>query len=123
MLRRFREVPLTERHSLILGVGHILGHLGLMAAYLPFSFSVSAREYLAVSPALMALSGLAVFTLGSTNWSKLFPVGIVFFGLTPLMTRWPDESPLIFGITNAVMMWYWTYAKKVYFAARPAEST
>lgn len=122
MLRRFRDIPLTERHSLVIGVGHTLAHLALMTAYLPFSFSASARDYLVLYPAVMALSGLGLFTIGSTNWSRFFPVGLVLFGMTPLMARWPDESPLIFGITNAVLMWYWTIAKKMYFGNRPAET-
>jgi hypothetical protein len=122
MLRRFRDLPVTERHSLVIGVGHIMAHLALLAAFVPFSFTASARACLVLYPASMAITGLAVFTLGSTNWSRFFPMGILFFTLAPVMVLWSDESPLIVGVTFTVLLWYWTYAKRVYFAGRPTES-
>ncbi len=112
MMRRFRQLPVTERHSLIIGAGHVIGYVPLLAAFVPLSLTVSARAGLAIYPSMTLLSGLGLFTLGSTNWSRFFPVGFVVMGLTPLMVVWPDESPLLFGGVITAVMWYWTLAKR-----------
>jgi hypothetical protein len=112
MLRRIRHLPLTERHSLVVAAGKIIVYLPVMLAYVPFSDTVSARVALGIYPPLCALSGLAFFVLGSTNWSRFFPVGLMMMVLTPVMAWWPEESPLLYGGTIAAVMWCWAYSKR-----------
>ncbi len=122
MLRRFRQLPVTERHSLIIAVGHIVVYFPLMTAFVPLSLSVPARVGLGMYPPLAAFSGFGFFILGSTNWSRFFPIGILTMGLVPIMTRWPDYSPLVFGGATAAVVWYWSYAKKDGFGYRADDS-
>jgi len=121
MLRRFRQLPITERHSLIIAVGSILAYLALTVAFVPLSASTPAHHVLRMYPALIVVSGMGLFTLGSTNWSRFFPIGIVVMALTPAMVWWPYSSPLIYGITLAAVMWYWSYAKAKLFTPRSHE--
>ncbi len=118
MLRKFRELPVTERHSLIIAVGKILVYLAVTVAYVPLWRSVSAHSALAMYPALAAASGLGLFTLGSTNWSRFFPVGAGMIALAPVLAWWPEASPLVYGATTAGVMWYWSAAKASGFAPR-----
>jgi serine/threonine-protein kinase len=111
MLRRFRQLPVTERHSLINATGQILLYLPLLIAYVPFSSTAPAREALAIYPPLAALGGLGIFMLGSTNWSRFFPIGIGMMALVPVLNWYPESSPLVFGAVTAVIMWYWGATK------------
>jgi serine/threonine-protein kinase len=122
MLSRFRQLPVTERHSLIIAVGHILGWFPLLVAFVPFSLSTPARAGLGIYPPLVALSGFGLFILGSTNWSRFFPLGLLMLGLVPVTTRWPESSPLVYGIASALMMWYWSFAKKDGFGYRAEDA-
>jgi serine/threonine-protein kinase len=121
MLRRFRQLPVTERHSLVNAVGHIAVYIPLLVAFVPLSLSTPARAGLGIYPPLAALSGIGFFILGSTNWSRFFPIGLLTMGLVPVMTRWPESSPLVYGIFTAAMMWYWSFAKKDGFGYRAAD--
>jgi serine/threonine-protein kinase len=112
MLRRFRHLPITERHSLIIAVGKIIVYFPVMLAYVPFSTTAPASTAQAIYPPLGAISGLAFFVLGSTNWSRFFPVGLGMMALTPAMAWWPEESPLIYAAAVAFVLWYWSVAKK-----------
>jgi len=116
MLRKFRQLPVTERHSLIIASGKIMLLFALTAAYAPLWQSTSARSVLAMYPALAAATGLGLFTLGSTNWSRFFPVGAGMMALAPVLAWWPESSPLIYGVATAVVMWYWSVAKARSFA-------
>jgi len=108
MMRRFRRLPTTERHSLVIGVGNkIFVYFPLMVAYVPFSLTVPARDAMALYAPLSALTGLSFFILGSTHWSRFFLIGLGMMWLVPVMTRWPEESPLVYGSTLALVMWYW----------------
>ncbi len=115
MLRRFGHLPATERHSLIIGAAQVVTTLLLTAAYVPLSASASAREALAMYPALAAASGVGLFTLGSTHWSRFFLIGLGVMGLAPVLAWWPGPSPLLYGGVVGAAMWYWAYAKKVLF--------
>ena len=119
MLRRFRHLPPTERHSLIIAAGHVSIVLTMTATYVPLSVSASARTALVMYPALAAVSGLGLFTLGSTNWSRFFLIGFALIALAPLLAHWPEAAPLLYGGVIAAVMWYWSYVKKVIFS-RPA---
>jgi len=115
MLRKFRQLPPTERHSLIIAAGTIAVYLALTLAYVPLSLSAPARVALGMYPALAAVCGLGMFVLGSTNWSRFFPVGLGVIALVPVLARWPEAAPLVFGTTQAAVMWGWSYVKKVTF--------
>jgi hypothetical protein len=121
MVRRFRELPPTERHSLIIAAGHVVVYLAVTAAYVPFSFTAPATSALGMYPALAACSGLGLFTLGSTNWSRFFPFGLAAILAAPLLAFWPDVAPLVYGVGIAAVMWYWAFTKKVTFGVRTGE--
>jgi hypothetical protein len=119
MVRKFRELPATERHSLIIAAGHVVVYLAVTAAYVPLSFTASATPALGMYPALAACSGLGLFTLGSTNWSRFFPLGLAAILAAPLLAPWPEIAPLLYGVGIAAVMWFWAYTKKVWFGVRP----
>jgi serine/threonine-protein kinase len=119
MLRKFRQLPPTEQHSLIIAAGTIAVHLALTLAYVPLSPDAPARAALGMYPALAATCGLGLFVLGSTNWSRFFPVGLGVIALAPVLTRWPEEAPLVFGCTTASIMWVWSYVKGARFGRHP----
>ncbi len=118
MLLRFGHLPETERHSVIIAAGNMACYLAITAAYVPFSFTAPARLALGMYPALAATSGLALFTLGSTNWSLFFPIGAGVIALAPLTALWPDGAPLFFGVGMAGVMWFWGYVKHAGFVGR-----
>jgi hypothetical protein len=109
MLRRFRLVPLIDRHSFILAVGCTFLYFPLTAAYVPLSWSASARDGLGVFPAFAGITALGLFTVGSTNWSRFFPIGFGMMCLIPFLARWPNEAPLLYGTALASALWYWSY--------------
>jgi serine/threonine-protein kinase len=121
MARRFRRLLVSERHSMMIAVGHLMAHLGLAVAVIPFSTSAPARDALALYPGLLAVSGLGLFVVGSTHWSRFILIGLGVMALTPVMTAWPVAAPLLYGVLIAAVMWYWAYAKKVTFGG-PAGS-
>ncbi|MCE9563508.1 MAG: serine/threonine protein kinase [Planctomycetes bacterium] len=118
MLRRFRQLPTTERHSLIIAAGNILTYLVLTIAYVPLSFSIPAEQSLGLYPGLTVASGLGLFTLGSTNWSRFFLIGLAVMLLTPITAWWPHSSPLVYGGVIAIVMWYWTVTKALHFVIK-----
>ncbi|VTT98056.1 serine threonine protein kinase : Serine/threonine protein kinase OS=Singulisphaera acidiphila (strain ATCC BAA-1392 / DSM 18658 / VKM B-2454 / MOB10) GN=Sinac_1051 PE=4 SV=1: Pkinase [Gemmataceae bacterium] len=120
MLRRFRLLPATERHSLIVAAGSILAHLILTVAYVPPPLDHPAHRVLHMYPALAAVSGMGLFIIGSTNWCRFFPFGLLVLALSPVSAWWPHTAPLAYGVTVAAIMWYWSYAKAVIFAPRDA---
>ena len=85
MLRKFRQLPATEQHSLIIAAGAIAAYLALTVAYVPLSMSTPAGESLKMYPALAVVCGLGLFVLGSTNWSRFFPVGLCVIALAPII--------------------------------------
>ena len=119
MLPNFRQLPPTERHSLIIATGAIAAYLALAAAHVPLTLSAPAHEAMGMYPALAAVCGVGLFVLGSTNWSRFFPVGLGVIALAPILAHWPGTSPLVFGVAMAAVMWGWSYVKKVTFC-RPA---
>jgi len=110
MFRRFRLLTATDRHSLVIAVGGVLLYIPLMVAFVPLSLSQPARDGLGLFPPYAALAGFGLFILGSTHWSRFFLFGSLVIALVPVFARWPEESPLVFGVTLAAVMWYWSYA-------------
>jgi hypothetical protein len=111
MVRKFRELPVTERHSLIIAVGSVAVYLAVTAAYVPLSFAEPATAALGMYPAMAVASGLGLFTLGSTNWSRFFPLGVAGIASAPLLARCPEVAPLVYGVGIAAVMWFWAYTK------------
>jgi len=117
---KFTRLPETEKHSMMIAVGHIIAHVGLCIAYVPFIGL--AAGVLAVYPAQATVSGLALFIIGSTHWGRFFLFGLLVMMLAPLLLLWPIASPLIYGGVIAASMWYWAYSVKVTFAQMQAGS-
>jgi serine/threonine-protein kinase len=114
-VRRFRWLPETERHSVMIGLGHLLATIGLAPALLPWSPDAPAREALGLYPALAGVSGLALFVLGTTHWSRFYLTGLGMMALVPAMARWPNAAPLLYGGATAACLWYWAYSIVVTF--------
>jgi predicted Ser/Thr protein kinase len=123
MARRFRRLPPSERHNMMIAVGHSLSSVALTLAVVPLDLSLPARECVGVFPALLTLSGLGFFVVGSTHWSRFFPIGLGMMTLAPVAAAWPETSPLIYAISSAACLWFWAYAKKVMFGGHLPEST
>jgi serine/threonine-protein kinase len=111
---KFTRLPETEKHSMMIAVGHIIAHVGLCLAYVPFVGAASG--VLDVYPAQATVSGLALFIIGSTHWGRFFLFGLAVMMLAPLLLLWPIASPLIYGGMISASMWYWAYSVKVTFA-------
>lgn len=107
MLRHFRSLPVHERHSLVLAFGHAFAYFPVLLAFVPCSLSVPAREALGMYPPMIALSGVSVFALGSTNRSQFLPLGLGILLLIPVVARWPETAPLVYGAALAAIMWFW----------------
>jgi hypothetical protein len=122
MARRFRRLPPAERHSMMIALGHSLASVALTLAVVPLDPSAPARECVYVFPPLLTLSGLGFFVVGSTHWSRFFPIGLGMMALAPISAIWLETSPLIYAVSSAMCLWFWAYAKKVMFAShRPVE--
>ncbi|MBY0514839.1 MAG: serine/threonine protein kinase [Gemmataceae bacterium] len=116
LLRRFRRLPATERHSAMIAIAHVMGHLGLLLALVPLDPAASARDALGLYPPLTALSGMGCFVVGSTHWGRFVPIGFAVLCLVPVAAWWPLASPLLYGVVIAGVMWYWAYSLGVTFA-------
>jgi serine/threonine-protein kinase len=111
---KFTQLPETEKHSMMIAVGHIIAQVGLCTAYVPFSGP--ARGALGVYPSQAIVSGLALFIIGSTHWGRFFLFGLVIMTLAPLLVLWPEAAPIAYGAVISASMWYWAYSVKVTFA-------
>jgi serine/threonine-protein kinase len=115
MLRRFRHLPPTERHSLMIGFGAIVGVVAMTIGYVPLSDEVHADVILKTYPPQLINAAIGLFVLGSTNWSRFFPIAFAVFALVPFAVWYPASGPYLYGGMAAAVMWYWTYAKAVLF--------
>ena len=116
MARRFRRLPPAERHNMMIALGHSLSSVALTCAVVPTDLAAPASAALPAFPPLLALAGLAFFVVGSTHWSRFFPIGLAVMALAPIAAVWPEASPLIYGLASTATLWFWAYAKKVMFA-------
>jgi eukaryotic-like serine/threonine-protein kinase len=125
MARRFRRLPPAERHNMMIALGHSLASVALTCALVPAELAAPASASLPVFPALLALAGLSFFVVGSTHWSRFFPIGLGMMALAPLASLWSEASPLLYGLTTTATLWFWAYAKKVMFShgRDPTESS
>jgi serine/threonine-protein kinase len=120
MARRFTRLPETEKDSMLIAVGHILAHVVLATAYVPFTGP--AAQALAVYPAQAVVSGLALFVVGTTHWGRFFWIGLGVMAVAPVLALWPAAAPLVYGAAVAAAMWHWAYAVKVTFGRREEEA-
>jgi serine/threonine-protein kinase len=110
LLRRFREVPTTERHSAIVGIGLLVTHVLLAFCTLPLSATAPGEVVLAMYPPLMLLQGLAGFILGSTHWGRLLLMGLAMMALAVVMAAWPQTGPALFAIVVPACEFWWGVA-------------
>jgi serine/threonine-protein kinase len=122
-VRRFRWLSETERHSVMIGTGHLLTTIGVVLALLPWSADAPAREALGLYPALAGVSGLSLFVLGTTHWSRFYLIGLGMIALVPVVAWWPDAAPLVYGGAAAASLWYWAYALVVAFGCQDQAGT
>jgi serine/threonine-protein kinase len=118
LVRRFRHLPATERHSAMVAVGILPGTMALMVSLVPVSDD-PARVALDMYPAVMVLTGLAFFIVGSTHWSVFLWFGLGVMALAPVTARWPEEGPLVCGVSVTACLLYWAYALRYTFGGRP----
>lgn len=110
---RFTRLPETEKHSMLIAVGHLVAHAAVTVGYLPPSGPAAGA--LAMYPGLFGVTGLALFVVGSTHWGRFFFLGLGMLALAPVSAWVPESGPLLYGTTTAAAMWYWAYAVKVTF--------
>ncbi len=115
LLRRFRLVPLTERHTIILSIGHLTAQVVLFLTVGPLSLQGSCREVLPLYPPLTIVSGLCFFILGSTNWGRFLPIGLLVMWLALVMVVWPETGPALFAAVVPFLLIWWGLAKWWYF--------
>ena len=121
LVRRFRHLPATERHSAMVAVGFMPGTVALMVALVPPSDTIgTAREVLATYPAVMVVAGLAFFIVGSTHWSVFLWIGLAVMALAPVTAWWPAQAPIVCGVAVAGCLAYWAYALRYTFGGRAA---
>jgi hypothetical protein len=121
-MARFRLLGRHERHSLLIGLGHLAAEAAIFAALGPLSPSAPARQVLDCYPALMAVTGMALFITGSTYWGRLLPVGLGLMALAPLLAWLPAiASPLLFAAAVASALWWWAYCARKYFGPGPPQ--
>jgi serine/threonine-protein kinase len=119
LLRRFRRLIMTERHSAVVAIAHIIAQTALLVT-LPTSPTAPASGALAYYTPLTALSGMGLFVIGSTHWGRFVLFGLFVLGLVPVMHWLPAAAPLLYGAVMAAIMWYWAYSVGVTFARAPA---
>lgn len=110
MLHRFRELPTSERHSLMVAIAHSLAGAFIFIAYAPLSWTIPASETLDLYPALLAITGMGLFVIGSTHWSRFFLVGSLVLLQIPFAVRFRELGPLLCGAAMAAALWYWAAA-------------
>jgi serine/threonine-protein kinase len=115
LMKRFRQIAIAERQSLMITVGNLAASLILFAVTLPWRPSASAREILPVYPPLTLLTGMTLFVIGSTHWGRLFPIGLALMALAPLLAWLPEWAPLLYGSATAVCLWWWAWCVRRYF--------
>jgi serine/threonine-protein kinase len=120
LVARFRELPATERHSLMIALGHLVANLPLLLIFGPLTPSAPARQVLALYPPLLVVSGLALFVTGSTHWGRLYFLGLAVMLFAPVLAWLPEWSPLLYGGALAVGLWWWAYCVWAHFP-RPGE--
>ncbi len=107
LLRRFRVVPVTERHSTIISIGHLAAQVVLFLAVGPLSLQGLCRDILPLYPPLIVVAGLCFFILGSTNWGRFLPIGLIVMCLALVMVVWPVTGPLLFAtVVSALLIWW-----------------
>ena len=121
MAKKFTRLPETEQRSVMIAVGHVLAHVALTAACLPWTGP--AAQVLPLYPAYAALTGLAFFIVGATHWGRFYWLGLGVMALAPVCAAWPDVAPLVYGGTTSACLWMWAYGVGVTFAGREAPLT
>jgi hypothetical protein len=105
MAARFTRLPLTEQHSVMVAVGHLVTHIVYNFFCLPVSGP--ATIVLTLYPAYTMISGLALFVIGTTHWGRFYWYGLLVMGLLPFVMWFENFSPLIYGIPVACSMLSW----------------
>jgi len=119
LVRRFRHLPATERHSAMVAVGILPGTMALMVSLVPVS-DAPARLALEMYPAVMVVTGLAFFIVGSTHWSVFLWLGLGVMALAPVTAVWKEEAPIVCGVSVTACLVYWAYALRYTFGGRAA---
>jgi serine/threonine-protein kinase len=121
-LRRFRRALPIERQATGAIVGHLLARTGLLVL-IPLAPEVRASAAFGYYPPLTAISGLALFILGTIHWGRFVLIGLAVLALVPVMHRFPAASPLLYGLVMAGIMWYWAYSVGITFARAPVHES
>lgn len=107
LLSRFREVPATERHSIMTCVGMIASQTVLFLMTGPLSTKDQVSDVLALYPAMTVTAGLCFFMLGSTYFGRFLLVGLLLMSLAPFMSVWPESGPPLLAVVLACILIAW----------------
>ena len=113
---RFSRLPETEKHSMLVAVGHTLAQIAVVYAGLVLDWNGDSTNMLKLYPAQAAVTGLALIVIGTTHWGRFFYMGLGLIAMVPILKNFPRAAPLVYGGAVAAIMFHWTYAVKVTFA-------
>lgn len=114
---KFTRLPVTEQHSVMIGVALILAHAAFTLCQVPII--PTARAALEQYPAMFALTGLAYFALGATHWGAFYWMGLGSLALCPVAVAFPPVAPVLYGLMSAAVMTYWCQRIRHSFGRSP----
>jgi serine/threonine-protein kinase len=121
-VRRFRQVAVSDRHSIVMAIGLLFAQVVLALTLIPLNPDAQGQAVLAYYPPLAVVSGLAYISLVSTHWGRLLPVGLATMFLALVMAHWPESGPGVYAVVGSGVMIWWGLAKWWYFRGQPAVS-
>jgi serine/threonine-protein kinase len=99
--RRLLPGNAAERHLWSIWTGHLLAAAAAAAALRQVSGPGSGQAVLAFFPVYAALTGLALFVMGSIYWGRHYAFGMAYFALAALMPLRLEWAPLGYGLLSA----------------------
>jgi hypothetical protein len=115
LLRRFRLVPLTERHSIVVSIANVVAQVVLLFVIVPLNVQAPSREFLPYYPSMFIVSGLCFVVIGTTNWGRFLPIGLIVMGFALAAAAWPNAGPPLYTVVISGLLIWWGLAVRWYF--------
>jgi len=118
-IRTYRWLTEPRRHSVMVHLGIHLASVSLAVALVPWATDAPAREALRLYPPLACVGGIGLFVHGAIHWSRLYLMGLGVIALAPILARWPETAPLVYGAAVSLCLWSWAYSLATTFRDQP----
>jgi serine/threonine-protein kinase len=115
LVRRFHLLPGTEKHSMMIAVGHLFVNVVLLVGYLPWSNNTDIRLSLGMYPALFVATGFGFFIIGTTHMGRFYVIGLTILLFVPFVASNLSKAPLLYGSLFSIVMLYWAYCLRVVY--------